>query len=109
MGINHEKIRDVLLQHRGKNNAITSKEISSIMGFPMEDTQAKSRKEIHKTAEIYNLPLLSCGRGFYIANSQQELNEYNQNIDDRINGMEKTRQTVNENFERLQNDNKYKK
>ena len=48
-----EKIKDILLEHRGKKNAITSKQISKSMGFPMEDTQAVSRKEIWKTAEEY--------------------------------------------------------
>lgn len=41
-----EKIKDILLEHRGKKNAITSKQISKSMGFPMEDTQSVSRKEI---------------------------------------------------------------
>lgn len=106
---NNNKIKDILLQHRGKNNAITSKNVSSIMGFPMEDTQAKSRKEIHKTAEMFNLPLLSCSHGFYIAETEQELEEYNRGIDNRISGIEKNRQIVNENFKRLKNENNYKK
>lgn len=53
-----EKIKDILLEHRGKKNAITSKQISRYMGFPMEDTQAVSRKEIWKTAEEYGLYIL---------------------------------------------------
>lgn len=41
-----EKIKNILLEHRGKKNAITSKEISKAVGLPTEDTQAVSRKEI---------------------------------------------------------------
>lgn len=49
-----DKIRDILLQHKGKANAITSKCISEIMGFPMEDTQYVSRKEILNTVKNIN-------------------------------------------------------
>ena len=91
----HEQIRDILLQHRGKSNAITSKEISRMMGFPMEDTQSKSRKAIWETAEIFSLPLISCSRGYFIAENDEEMEEYNSNIQRRIDGMEKTREMVN--------------
>lgn len=60
----YEEIRDILLQHCEKDNLISAKEISLIMGFPMEDTQAKCRAMVHKTAIIYNLPVISCGHGF---------------------------------------------
>lgn len=47
------------------------------MGFPMEDIQAVSRKEIWKTAEEYGLPVISCGnKGFCIAETDEEMNEF---------------------------------
>lgn len=104
MKADYKKINEILSQHRGKTNAITSKKISASMGFPMEDTQAVSRKNIHETAEEYNLPLLSCNKGFYIAETQEELDEYNQNIDSRISKMDKKRNLVNENYRRLHNE-----
>lgn len=100
-----EKIKDILLQHRGKSNAITSKKISESMGFPMEDTQAVCRNAIHKTAIKYGLPLLSCNKGFYIAETEQELDEYNKNIDKRIREMDCNRNIVNENFRKNRNEN----
>ena len=50
---NIDKLKEILLQHKGKANAITSKEISRKMGFPMEDTQSVSRKAIWKTAKHF--------------------------------------------------------
>ena len=52
-----ERIEEILIQHKGKSNAIKSKEISKIIGYPMEDTQAATRKAIWKTAEQFGLPL----------------------------------------------------
>lgn len=92
----HEQIRDILLQHRGKFNAITSKEISRMMGFPMEDTQSKSRKTIRETIEMFGLPVISCNKGYYIAETDEEMEEYNSNIQRRIDGMQYNRERANE-------------
>lgn len=93
-----EKIKDILMDHRGKKNAIASKRISEAMGFPMEDTQAVSRQAIWSTAEEYGLPLVSCNRGYFIAETDDEIEEYNKNIQKRIDGMEKTRKMANQNY-----------
>ena len=95
-----EKIKDILLEHRGKKNAITSKQISRSMGFPMEDTQSVSRKEIWKTAEEYGLPIISCGnKGFCIAETDEEMKEFNANRDKRVAGIRKTQEMANRNYE----------
>ena len=93
-----EKIRDILMAHRGKANAIPSKAISREMGFPMEDTQSVSRKAIWETAEEYGLPLVGCSKGYFLAQTDNEMEEYNKNIQKRIDGMEKTRRMANENY-----------
>ena len=94
-----EKIKSILLQHKGKANAITSKEVSRKMGFPMEDTQVVSRKAIRATEKEYGLPLLSCNRGYFIAETDDEMAEYNSNIQSRIDGMVETRKMANKNYQ----------
>lgn len=96
----YDQIKDILLQHLGKRNAINSKAISRKMGFPMEDTQSVSRKAIWKTAEIFNLPLVSCSKGFYIAERDEELAEYCENIQKRIDGMQANKDMVVNNYKR---------
>jgi len=93
-----ERIRDILLQHRGKENAITAKEISAKMGYPMEDTQSVSWYQIKKTEEKYNLPLVSGREGYYIAQTDEEMEKYNQNIRNRMEKMEQRRLMANENY-----------
>lgn len=96
----YDQIKDILLQHPGKRNAISSKAISRKMGLPMEDTQAVTRKVIWETAEMFNLPLVSCSKGFYIAETEDDIAEYCDNIQKRINGMQENRIMVVENFKR---------
>ena len=104
MKSDHEIIKEILEQHCGKENAIASHVISEEIGYPMEATQAVSRKEIHATAEEYDLPLLSCNKGFYLAETEEELAEYNENIDSRIREMDRQRNLVNDSFRRKHNE-----
>lgn len=85
----YEEVRDILMNHRGANNPITAKEISSIMGFGMEDTQHECRQIIRRTMDMFSLPVISCARGYYIANSKEEIESYCKNIMGRIKGMRK--------------------
>lgn len=93
-----EKIKNILMDHKGKGNAITSKQISRIMGFPMEDTQSVSRKAIWNTAEEFGLPLVSCNKGYFIAETDDEIEAYQKNINNRIDGMKKTRDMAINNY-----------
>lgn len=95
-----EKIKDLLLQHKGKANAIPSKEVSRIMGFPMEDTQAVSRRAIWEAAKEFELPLISCNKGYFIAETDDEIDEYNSNIQSRIDGMKETRKMTIKNYQK---------
>lgn len=98
-----EKIKNILMKHRGKENAITAKRISQAMGFPMEDTQSVSRRAIWHTAEEYGLPLISYNKGYFIAQTDKEMEDYNSNYEKRIRGMRKTQKMANENYMRWKN------
>lgn len=46
----------------------------------MEDTQSVSRKAIWKTAKHFGLPLISCNKGYFIAETDDEITEYKSSI-----------------------------
>lgn len=96
----YDKIKGILLQHKGRANAITSKQISKAMGFPMEDTQVVSRTAIRKTEELFDLPVISCPNGYFIAENDEEIAAYNANIQRRIDGMEARRERANKNYQK---------
>ena len=96
-------IKNILLSHRGRSNAITSKRISAKMGFPMEDTQSVSRKEIWKTADEYGLPLISCNKGYFIAQTDEEMAEFNENYEKRIRGIRKKQEMANKYYKEWKN------
>ncbi len=94
----HKIIKNILMNHKGKENAIKSKEISLEMNLPMEDTQSVTRKIIWETAEIFELPLVACSNGYFIAQNDAELDEYNLNLEKRIGGIRKLQAMVNSNY-----------
>lgn len=51
-----EQIRDILMQHWGKSNAITSREIANFIGIIEDDTHHTTREMILQAARRYNLP-----------------------------------------------------
>lgn len=99
-----ERIKNILMEHRGRKNAIAAKRISEAMGFPMEDTQSVSRQAIWDTAAEFGLPLISCNKGYFIAQTDKEMEDYNANYEKRISGMRRTQRMANENYERWKNE-----
>ena len=99
-----KKLKSILELHRGKRNAIPSRKISEMIDYPTEDTQCATRRILHLTAEKYDLPLVSCCKGFYLAETEEELAEYNRCIDSSIREMNRRRNLVNVAFRRKTND-----
>ena len=65
----------------------------------MEDTQAATRKAIWKTAKQFGLPLISSNKGYFIAETDEEIKRYNSNILSRIDGMKATMESANKNYQ----------
>lgn len=93
-----EKIRDILLLHKGKNNPITSAKIASMIDIIEDDTHAQTRALILKCAETYKLPLAANTRGYYLISNRQEYDEYMANLDSRSAGIEERKRIITENF-----------
>ena len=96
--IDLEMISKILMAHKGKKNAIKAKEISFVLGLPLEDTQYLTRTIIRKAAEEYELPVVSSVKGYYIAETDDEIEEFNNDMQHRINGIERTRRIINNNY-----------
>ena len=96
------QIKDILLQHYGKRNPITSSEIANIIGVVEDDTHAKTRALIFECAEKYGLPLAANNKGYYIISNQQEYDEYMANLDSRSTGIEIRKRIITKNYRGLE-------
>jgi hypothetical protein len=94
-----EQIEQILLRHRGKRNAITSGQIAAALGRPNEeDTHVLTRGQITELLERSNLPIGSSSAGYFIIETDNELNDYTKTLDGRISGIDQRKKKVTKNF-----------
>lgn len=98
--IDYELIKNCLEQHKGKCNPVTSAEVAKIIGIIEDDTHAQTRALIFETAEIYGLPLAANHKGYYLITSDAEYDEYMENLDGRIEGIEQRKIIITKNYRR---------
>lgn len=71
---NKERVRDVLVEHVGKENAITSTEIGKQADIPNSNGNSNVRKSVRDLVlESNDLPIGSCSEGYFIIDTYEEL------------------------------------
>ena len=93
-----KKIKDILQQHCGRNNKITSSEIANLLNITEDDTHATTRGLILESAKKYNLPLAADTRGYYLITNEEEYNDYMNNLESRIEGIKERKELITKNF-----------
>lgn len=94
-----KQIRDILMQHCGKSNAITSGEIAVIVGINYEDdTHAQTRAMILDAVIRYNLPLAADNTGYYLITNDSEYYDYMNNLHSRIVEISERKKLITRNY-----------
>lgn len=84
----HEQIKDILLNHQGKNNAIKSPDIASQIGIDPGPSNVRIRKLITETLKKYHLPISgNPAKGYYLIKTKKELKETIGSLDSRIHNI----------------------
>jgi len=92
------RIKNILENHRGKNNQISAGKIGPQIGIHEDATHVQVRSLIRDAIEKLNLPVGGGSRGYYLIKDENELREYITNIDNRINEMQKRKDLVESAF-----------
>jgi len=72
----HEQIKDILLQHVGKQNQIPAPEIADMIGVKPGESGISIRTLIFETIKKYNLPFGGSNRGYFLIENKTELKNY---------------------------------
>ena len=91
-----ELIKKQLSKHRGKGNEISAGIIGDLLKFEKDDTHAKARYRIKKCAEKYHIPLAANNNGYFIMTTPDELKEYQENLDSRIEEIKERKDNMTE-------------
>lgn len=105
----YERIKNILLKHKGEGNEISSAKIARIICISEDDTHAKTRKLIENTMIKYKLPLGSNQKGYFIIKSYEEFNKYIGNLEARQNGIEERKNYIKNFFKGEMIDEVYSK
>ncbi len=84
--------------HIGKENQISSGEIGPALGIHEDATHVQVRSLIHETIEKLKIPIGGGNRGYYLIKDEEELRNYTEGIDSRVNEMQKRKNMVEEAF-----------
>lgn len=91
-----DALADELREATSKDTAKTAADLADAVGI--EDTEASPKtREAIKTLlrhDEYDLPIRSCHAGYYILTTQSELEEYLDNLDGRIAGIEERKELI---------------
>lgn len=82
-----EEIKQILENHIGRGNEISAQVFENKFGNPIDKTHRKSRELIEKCADKYHIPIAGNDLGYYIISNEEELAEYKENLQSRINGI----------------------
>lgn len=93
-----DKIKEILNNHRGKENPINAGEIGPQIGVYEDATHVQVRGLILQAIEKFSLPVAGGNRGYYLIKDEYELEEYLRNIDGRIDEMQKRKDIVEKAF-----------
>lgn len=92
------KIKEILEDHRGKENQISAGDIGPQIGILEDATHVQVRDLIRQVIERFRLPVAASSRGYYLIKDKHELEEYLKSINGRITEMQKRGELVREAF-----------
>nr|MDO8109400.1 hypothetical protein [Candidatus Sigynarchaeota archaeon] len=73
----HERIRDVLRAHVGKQNGITSRSIADLLNIDAGTSMITIWKLILETIHMYHMPVAgNTNAGYYIVSNRDELHAF---------------------------------
>lgn len=79
-----DEVEELIRSHPGKENAITSREISEILGgIDTLDSTPQTCELIRTLVRERKVPIAACSVGYFLIQNQDELNEYLVNLQQR--------------------------
>lgn len=89
-----EQVKELLLDHRGADNPITSREISNKLKKSEVGSFPETRELIREIVLEDEIPIASSSNGYYVIETEQELKDYIDQLEQRILGISERRFAV---------------
>lgn len=89
-----EQVRELLLEHRGREDPITSREINDIVGLDQVGSFPSTRAVIREIVMEDRIPIAGSSQGYYVIETEEELEHYIDNLENRITNIAERRYGV---------------
>lgn len=89
-----ETVKELLMEHRGADNQISSREINEVIEVDSVGSFPRTREIVRTLLFEEEVPIASGGNGYYIIEDQDELEEEISSIDRRIGNIAERRVAV---------------
>ena len=92
-------IKQILIHHVGKANAINARQIATQLEIPDNDTFGSTRRLISRIIQNEDLPIGAYKSGFYIIDNQTELKETIKVLTKRVDNINRKISKVKANYQ----------
>lgn len=79
-----EEVKELLLEHKGAENPITSREINEEIGLDNIGSFPSTRAVIRKLVLEDQLPIAATTNGYFVIEDQEELEDYINQLENRV-------------------------
>lgn len=87
-------VAEILADHRGSDNPVTSGEIADKTGLDSLDSTPRTRGVIRKLSRQYDFPIGASTKGYFLIEQKAEAQSYLDDLDGRIQGIEQRKNAV---------------
>lgn len=94
-----DRVRELLREHRGKDNPISSSDINAEIGIDSPSgSQPNTRRIVRYLLVEEGLPVAGSNQGYYIVEREEELQDYLEYLDNKAYGIMLRKQAVKSAF-----------
>lgn len=80
----YERVKELLLEHRGKGNEISSRELNEEVGLDSVGSFPRTRECVRDIMLQERIPIIGGGNGYYVAQTEDEIVDAIETLDSRI-------------------------
>lgn len=89
-----DRVKELLLDHKGADDPITSREINDEVGLDSVGSFPSTRAVIREIVLEDQIPIAGSSNGYYVLEEEEELEAYLDNLENRIMGLTERRLAV---------------
>lgn len=89
-----EEVKDLLLEHRGADDPITSREINAHVNLDSVGSFPSTRAVVREIVMEDEIPIAGSSNGYYVIETEDELEGYLENLENRITNIAERRYGV---------------